>query len=615
MTSLTSREIRENQVDILTDTISSAILVDKLPEKENKKILDLLEHQVQSQSEDLICDSAIGLSKVIINIRKRNIKDGENIIRMIDKYIQRSINQIEEIKTLVKDNYLSPEKYFKSFAAQLKAVCETFNNIDENIDTAKFINILETEFEYLDVEYIKSKKMIQDTLKKCVEKSRSYSYRAFEKGWDYSIFILKGLWNLKYRLWFLGRVLYSVIDLVVIPGDLELSFAGILRIAGAVCIAFASDPILLARGQRMIIDVFGFVAFQIFKIITFPFFAIFNVESLFNTRIFKIVYYIGHYYMLTSTKFLQSILKYICVLMTNVYPIWQSGADLGNLVKAEILEVAKNIVEAGLNGLNVLGNFLVNIPSETYNVIVNTYASAKNVLETVWDTIKCFGLFVTGNSCNTEEIPNSFNTTIVRDKMEKLLKTNKFSINETISIPVNITQNVTSEKGAALVQQTKSYYFTKAITSLIPQNETAITIPEANIQQFTSTLKEAIKILPVQDSAAILSTIAKVADEKDGPIIVKAIVDASKDAASEKLKENIEQFGEKVTKIFSTEKVTDVEGLNYQKILETTKFERLYKTAKSIGTTETFIKEDIVSFLYILTILSIAFSFFKPLFG
>ena len=55
--------------------------------------------------------------------------------------------------------------------------------------------------------------------------------------------------------------------------------------------------------------------------------------------------------------------------------------------------------------------------------------------------------------------------------------------------------------------------------------------------------------------------------------------------------------------------------MNYQKILETTKFERLYKAAKSIGTTETFIKEDIVSFLYIPTIISIMFSFFKPLFG
>jgi hypothetical protein len=616
MTSLTPKEIKDNQVNILTDTISSAILVDNLPEEENKKVLDLLEHQVKSQSEDLICDSAIGLSKVIINVRKRNFKDGEKIIRMLDKYIQRSINQIEEIKTLVADNYLSPEKYFQSFASQLKAVCQTFNKLDENIDTAKFINVLEVEFDDLDLEYKKSKKMIQDTLKKCVEKSRSYTYRSFQKGWDYSVFMLKGLWNLKYRLWFLGRALYSVIDLVVIPGDLEYSFAGILRVAGAVCIAFATDPILLARGQRMIIDVFGFVIHKIINFITVGFFdTIFRVESFTNTRFYKILYYIAHYYMRTSTKFLQEILKYICFLMTNVYPIWQSGADLSNIVKEEILILSKKILDAGLNGLNVLGNVLVNLPSETYNVIVNSYASAKNVLETVWDTIKCFGLSIVGGSCTTEQTTNTFNTTIVKDKMEKLLKSNKFSMNEPLTIPINITENLVSGKGSALVPQTKSYYFTKAITSLIPQNETAITIPQENMKQFTSTLKEAIKILPAQDSAAIISTIAKVADEKDGPIIVNAILEASKDAAGEKLKENIDEFGERLTKIFTTEKQPETDGLNYQKILETTKFERLYKAAKSIGTTDALIKEDIVAYLYILTILSIFFSFVKPLFG
>jgi hypothetical protein len=612
MTSLTPKEIKENQVNILTNTISSAILVENLPEEQNKKILDLLEHQVKSQSDDIICDSAIGLAKVIINIRKRNMKDGEIVIRKLDKYIQRSINQIEEIKKLVTDNYLAPEKYFKSIADQLRAVCETFNKLDENINTAKFINVLEVEFDDLDMEYQKSKKMIEETLKKCVDKSRSYTYRAFQNGWDYSVFILKGLWNLKYRLWFLGRVLYSVMNLVVIPGDLELSFVGILRIAGAVCIAFATDPILLARGQRMIIDFFAYIGYGGLNFITVGFFGF-----LFNrfARFHKILYYITHYYMLTSTKFLQDILKYICVLMTNVYPIWKSGKDLGNIVWVEITELAQNILEAGLNGLNILGNVLVNLPSETYNVIMNSYASAKNVLETVWDSIKCFGLYFVGGTCTTEEIPNTFNTTIVKDKMEKLLKTNKFSMNEPISIPIQITENITSGKGSALVQQTKSYYFKKAITSLIPQNETAITIPRENIQQFTSTLKEAIKILPAQDSAAILTTIAKVADETDGPVIINAIIEASKDAASEKLKENIDEFGEKLGKIFTTEEGPDSEGLNYQKVLETTKFERLYKAAKSIGTTEPLIKEDIVSFLYILTILSIVFSFFKPLFG
>ena len=321
------------------------------------------------------------------------------------------------------------------------------------------------------------------------------------------------------------------------------------------------------------------------------------------------------YYMLTSTKFLQEILKYICFLMTNVYPIWQSGADLGNIVKIEIEELAKKILEEGLNGLKVVGNILVNLPSETYNVVVNSYAPAKNVLETVWDAIKCFSLSVVGGTCTTGEIPNTFNTTIVKDKMENLLKTNKFSMNEPLTIPINFTENVASGKGTALIQQTKSFYFTKAVTSLIPKNETAITIPQENIQEFTSTLKTAIKILPAQDSAAIISTIVKVADENDGPMIVNAIIEASKDAAGEKLKENIDEFGEKLTKIFTTDKDPESDGLNYQKILETTKFERLYKAAKSIGTTEALVKEDIVSYLYILTILSIIFSFFKPLFG
>jgi hypothetical protein len=608
--SLSIKEIKENQENILTDMTSSLVTIKYLPPEQIKNNLDLMLHQTKIQNEDIICDSIAELSKVIIKIHSKYPEKGKKILKFLDTNIQDFINKIELLNKKIEEYYLSPEVYLQGCKTQLISICYSLKQLDKNTNFETLRKSLEVQFKLFNDEYEKAIKVVDMMEKKC----KKYSYQSFRNGLDNSFFILKGLWSMKYYLWFLARILYSVNKLVIIPGDLELSFAGILRIAAAVCIAFATDPILLARGQRMIIDFFGMIAFKIF---TMPLNMFVNMKKFFNNRFFDILYYVSHYYILSSTTFLQGILRYICIIITNTYTLINSGILINEVID-EIKKTADALFQSGLNGLMVLGNFLINLPSASYNFILNQFAGTQGIIESVWQNISCFlGTKILGLSTCGENIENKTEIIIETENIGKRMRATLQSGKIQLSDRMNIQ---TAEVNSAIAQKLDAYgHFEKAVNALIPKQEGGGALIIGDIKEFSSTLKDAIKVLPVEQSGQVLATMVKIADEKDGPIIVQGVVDAAREAVKEKIEEEIKNIQDKFLKVFDildTEKIDiETDGVSYQKLLKTLKFSELDKEARLIGANNSVTSEYLVSFIYIITVISLLFSFFKPLFG
>lgn len=575
--------VNENKTEILTDLVSSTIGIETLPVKAKENVLSLLADETKDMHEELICNSITRVSLIIIDIKKKDDVGAKDTIVLLGDLIAKSIDQVGELKKLIYENYLDPEKYLESYAKQLKAICNTFNNYERDIDLNKFRELLKYEFSSLDDEYTISKKKIEKVINACTPVK--YTYSGFKNGLRSCFFILKGLWSMKYYLWILGRILYSTTTLVIIPGDLEFSLAGLLRIAGAVCIAFATDPILLGRAQRMIIDLFGKITFFLF---TFPLRPFIDFDKMLNTRLANIFYYIAHYFMLSSTTFLKNILSYVCVIITSVYPTWTSGQTILNKVASDIMNTANDIIVAGANGLFVLLNFIYHLPSNTFNYIYNTFSQSSTILSDAWYAISCHGIKFIGGKCDKDFVPPDL-----------------FNLFDRVKTAVSRTFVEQPSQLVTTKDITPTYENYREFAIAMLKDEKALTTQNlSNLPQF---LVSAFNQLTPKESSALLIELQQFVDPKHSSEFIEAVTVSGVSAAYVNVVQKLEGTAEKIKET--------IEGDIFENALKTTKFDTLYKEAKTIGEKDSLLTQDIVGYLYILSILGIIFSFYFPIFG
>lgn len=574
--------VNEKKTEILSELVSSTIGIETLSVKAKENILNLLTDETKDMSLELICNSITNISLILIDLKEKDNDGVRNTIVLLNELISKSIDQVVELKKLVYENYLDPEKYLESYARQLKTICNTFNKYQRNIDLNKFRELLRYEFSSLEEEYMISKKKIEKVINACTPVK--YTYSGFNNGLRSCFFILKGLWSMKYYLWILGRILYSTTTLVIIPGDLEFSLTGLLRIAGAVCIAFATDPILLGRAQRMIIDLFGKITFFLF---TFPLRPFVDFNKILNTRLANIFYYIAHYFMLSSTTFLKNILSYVCVIITSVYPTWTSGQTILNKVAKDIMNTANDIIVAGANGLFVLLNFIYHLPSNTFNYIYNTFTQSSTILSDAWYSISCHGIKFIGGKCDEDFVPPDLSNLFDRVKR---------AVSSTFA-------EQPSQLATTGIAPTYENYREFAITML--KDEKALTTQNlSNLPQF---LVSAFNQLSPKESSALLIELQQFVDPNHSSEFIEAVTVSGVSAAYVNVVQKLEGTAEKIKET--------IEGDIFENALKTTKFDTLYKEAKTISQKESLLTQDIVGYLYILSILGIIFSYFFPIFG
>ena len=170
--SLSIKEIKENQENILTDMTSSLVTIKYLPPEQIKNNLDLMLHQTKIQNEDIICDSIAELSKVIIKIHSKYPEKGKKILKFLDTNIQDFINKIELLNKKIEEYYLSPEVYLQGCKTQLISICYSLKQLDENTNFETLRKSLEVQFKLFNDEYEKAIKVVDMMEKKC----KKYKY-------------------------------------------------------------------------------------------------------------------------------------------------------------------------------------------------------------------------------------------------------------------------------------------------------------------------------------------------------------------------------------------------------------------------------------------------------